>query len=86
MTIDDFDAGEISDKLSIREESDDNRTLEAAHDDGHNDYFADGTCHNDISNSISHDDANPCPYHNDGHNDFFDDAPHFDCPDHQIIC
>src|SRR5947207_194080 len=72
MTIDDFDVNEISDKLSIRDEADDNRTLEAAHNDGHNDFTISGCSHNDITNASSHDDHGVCDTHDDGHYDIYD--------------
>ena len=87
MTIDDFDVNEISDKLSIREEAGDNRTLEAAHNDGHNDFTISGCYHNDVNNPPWHNDASGCNTHDDGHYDVFDDCCFNDgCPDNQIIC
>jgi len=84
MTIDDFDVNEISGKLSIRDEADDNRTLEAAHNDGHNDLTITGCYHNDVSNPPWHNDAQGCNTHDDGHYDVFDDTfndtIHDDCP------
>ncbi len=87
MTIDDFDVNEISDRLAIREEADDNRTLEAAHNDGHNDFTISGCYHNDVNNPPWHNDASGCWTHDDGHYDLFDDccAPHDDqCPGQEI--
>ena len=94
MTIDDFDVNEISDKLSIREEAGDNRTLEAAHNDGHNDFTINGCYHNDATNPPWHNDAQGCNTHDDGHYDVFDDCcccfndqhADFGCPDYQIVC
>ena len=74
MTIDDFDVNEISDKLSIRDEADDNRVLEAAHNDGHNDFTISGCYHNDVNNPPFHNDAQGCNIHDDGHYDVFDDC------------
>ena len=74
MTIDDFDVNEISDKLSIRDEADDNRTLEAAHNDGHNDYRIIGCFHQDVTNPPFHNDGQGCNIHDDGHYDVFDDC------------
>jgi len=80
MTIDDFDLNGISDKLAIREEADKVHPLEAAHDDGHNDFSISGCYHNDVYNAPSHDDAQGCNVHDDGHYDLFDDTVHDDCP------
>ncbi len=74
MTIDDFDVNEISDKLSIRDEAAEDRALEAAHDDAHNDFTVTGCIHNDVNNPPWHDDAVGCNLHDDGHYDIFDDC------------
>ncbi len=82
MTIDDFDVSEISDRLAVRDEADDNRVLEAAHNDGHNDFTLTGCYHNDLTNADNpwHNDAYGCDIHDDGHYDIFDDSIHDDCP------
>ena len=88
MTIDDFDVNEISDKLSIRDEADNVHTLEAAHNDGHNDFSITGCYHNDVTNPPWHNDAQGCNPHDDGHYDIFDDccATHDDACPGQEIC
>lgn len=80
MTIDDFDLSEINNLLAVREETHNTYTLEAAHDDGHNDLSIVGCYHNDVTNSPWHDDAQGCNTHDDGHYDIFDDVIHDDAP------
>jgi len=82
MTIDDFDLNEISDKLAVREEADNVHTLEAAHDDAHNDYSIIGCIHQDMSNSPWHNDNVECDHHDNGHYDIFDDC----CATHDDAC
>ncbi len=72
MTIDDFDVNEISEKLAIGDEADDNRTLEAAHNDGHNDFSITGCAHDDVNNPPWHDDVRRCDTHDDAHYDVYD--------------
>ena len=88
MTIDDFDVNEISDKLSIREETDNSHTLQAGHDDNvlHNDGHDDtGTCpHDDTVNGPSHND-HTCG-HNDGHDDLNPHDDHDDACFHVFNC
>jgi len=85
VTIDDFDVNDISDKLAIREEEI-GPTLEAAHNDGHNDAFIDGPYHYDTTISPSHDDTIGSGLHDDGHYDIFDDAIHDDACDGHRQC
>ncbi len=77
MTIDDFDLNEISTKLAIGDEATNAPTLEAFHDDGHQDAVQ--INHNDLTQTAWHDDASSSS-HNDGHYDVigFDDCCFFD--------